>query len=361
MHKFSLYEDATNLKIKLRTSIFLGEASWNKSANICKGDIIPVLMRDKKGTKYLHSMKWGTNLFDNDTRNTKQLQNQARADKLLATNNINNPWLDLVSNGQRCVIVAKGFYINGYTEIINAKYKTKYNDKQPYFITPYVMSEGEFFYIAALYRVQQLFRSNIKKYSVVSITKSTKYDDQLQGYIQRMPYLLRPRDVNEWLNPRTSIKCIFSLKYKIHYNKFQKIGLWLNNNLIKDENKILRSRLEWDLEKDATMTGMHDDNFPWDEIEKEALKQNSAQKNGIVFQPKSSWDILRAKGINNEYNLRDTANDKRNNNKNRNIRKRRKNSIDNQPIVQTSQPLNKKQKLNDKQKTSIDTNCYKTQ
>ena len=94
MHKFSLYEEARTLKIKLKTNIFLGEASWKKSANICKGDLIPVLVRNKNnGTKYLHSMKWGTNLFSNDTRNTKQLQNQARDDKLLSTN-INNPWLN---------------------------------------------------------------------------------------------------------------------------------------------------------------------------------------------------------------------------------------------------------------------------
>ena len=364
MHKFSLYEEARDLKIKLKTNIFLGEASWKKSANICKGDIIPVLLRNRNnGTKYLHSMRWGTNLFSNDTQNAKQLQNQARDDKLLSTNNNNNnPWPELVANSQRCVIAARGFYINGYTEVINAKYKTKYNDKQPYYVTPYVQSEGEFFYIAALYRVQRLW-STINKYSVISITKSTQGDDQLQGYNQRMPYLLRPRDIDEWLNPKVSIQHIFSLKYKIRYNQFKAIGLWINNDLIKNENQILRTRFEWDLEKDATMTGMHEDNFPWDQIEREALKQNNAKKNGIDFKPKSSWDELRPKkkAIKQTIIIIDDDNSKdeddgelkqeeytqsNDGNNNKNIKKRKKSTnYDNEP-------LKKKQRMNEKENTN---------
>ena len=341
MYKFSLYEDAKNLKIKLKTCIFFGESSWTKSANICKGDIIPILMRDKNGRRYLHSMKWGTNLFSHDTKNVKQLQNQARDDKVFSRNNKNNnnnPWVELVANGQRCVIVAKGFYINNYTEVYNVKYRTKQTDKQTYFVTPYVASEGEFFYVAALYRVQQLNRQT-KKYGAVAITKSTKGDDEFKKYNQRMPYLLRPKDIDQWLNAKVSIKNIYSLKYKITYNEFMKIGLWINNDLIKDENKILRSKTEWEFENNAKIAEMEEDDFPWDKIEEEALRQNEAKKHGMHYQPTAHWDKLEQKKMNNnnnetDYNLDDDrelkqeeytqTDDNVNTNKNNNDRTARK-------------------------------------
>ena len=356
MYKFSLYEDAKDLKIKLKTCTFFGESCWTKSANICKGDIIPILMKDENSVRYLRSMKWGTNLFGNDTKNIKQLQNQARDDKLLSRNNKNNPWVELVTNGQRCVIVAKGFYINNYTEIYNAKYKTKQTDRQTYFVTPYIASEGQFFYIAALYRVQQLWQT--KKYGVISITKSTK-DNELKKYSNRMPYLLRPRDIDDWLNAKVSIQSMFSLKYRIKYNEFRKIGLWLDDDLIKDENKILRSRREWEFEKNAKITGMEEDDFPWDKIEQEALRQNEAKKYGFYFKPKDNWDELRQKKMNSddnnngtEYNLDDDGELKQEEYKetDNNVRKRQRKKNTN---AENLEPVTKKQKINQKEKRNI--------
>ena len=365
MYKFSLYEDANNLKIKLKSNTFFGEASWNKSANICKGDIIPILMRDDQNdTKYLHSMKWGTNIFGVNTRNIKQLQNQARVETLLSKN-IKNPWLELVTNGQRCIIVANGFYINNYTEICNAKYKTKHKQRQTYFVTPYVPSDGQFFYVAALYRIQKLQQT--KKYGAVAITKSTK-DDELEKYIKRMPYLLRAKDIDKWLNAKVPIESIFALKYRIHYNEFKQIGLWLDDNLIKDENKILRSRSEWNFEQNAKITGMHEDDFPWDKIEEEALRQNEAKKQGINFQPKANWDELRfPKKMDNNKNAIDSSfdddgelkqeeytqtDDGNNNNNNNNIRKRKRMKNEENKNTEIFKPLNKKQKMNDKERIS---------
>ena len=344
MHKFSLYQDAKSLKIKLRIRRFIGEASWTKSANIRKGDIIPVLMRNESGTRYLHSMKWGINIFHHNNQNPKHLQNQARDDKLLSKNNDKN----MISNCQRCIIVAKGFYINSYTEVIDAKYKKKHNDKQPYFVTPYVAAEGEFFYIAALYRMQQSYQ--VKKYGAISITKSANHDDQLRAYIERMPYLLRPKDIDKWLDPNISIKAIFSLKYQIRYNKFKEIGLWIDDPSIKDEKQILRSRSEWEFEKTARMTGMEEDDFPWDEIEQEALTQNNAKKHGINFKPKSSWDELRKRKIQRienkekygeEEELKEEEYTQTNhgNNHNEQMRKRKRN-------INISKP-SKKQKMNE--------------
>ena len=352
MHRFSLYYDAKDLKIQLQISTFLGEASWTKSANICKGDIIPVLMKNHNGKKYLHSMKWGTNIFGHNNKNMKQLQNQARDDKLLSTN-INNPWLNLISNHQRCIIIAKGFYFNNYTEVMDTKYKKKYNDKQPYFVTPYIPSEGKFFYIAALYRIQQ--SPQVNRYGAISITKSTKDDNQLRGYIERMPYLLRPKDIDKWLDGNISIQTIFSLKYKIRYNEFEPIGLWINDVSIKNEKKILRSRSEWDFEKNARMTGMEEEEFPWDEIEQEALTENDAKKHGIEFKPKLSWDELRTKKLQTMKDSHDdtelkqeeeeyTQTDYGTNHNNRNGTKRKRDSNHNNK--NKDKPANKKQKTN---------------
>lgn len=396
MHKFSLFETAADLKIKLKITTFAGEASFKPSANIGKGDLIPVLMRNENGEKYLHSMKWGTNIFGDNTRNLKQLTNQARDDKLFRSNsnNIYNPWPDLVEKGQRCVIVAKGFYINHYTDIIDAKYSGKtIREKQPYFVSPYIPSEGQFFYIAGLYRIQQTWRG--RKYGAISITRSTENDNDLKGYNQRMPFLLRPKDIHLWLNPDIQISHIFSLKYKIRYNKFQKIGLWIDDNSIKEESKILRSRSEWEFEQNAKRIGMEEDDFPWDLIEQEAIEQNDAKKHGNDYKPLTNWDGLRCKTSTqiqkqqNQMQIQPQAMDHFNNNhnhnnnnigndsgfededdrelkqeeytqtddgNNKNVRKRKRSRNNEDENGEILEPLNKKQKMNEREKQILPPN-----
>ena len=361
MNKFSLYETAADLKVKLRVSTFFGEASFKPSANICKGDLIPVLRKNENNETYLHSMKWGTNLFSDTDRNLKQLTHQARSEKLIEKKR-DNPWLPLIEKGQKCVIIAKGFYFNQYTEVRDVNKQKTYNDKQPFYVEPYIPSEGHFFYIAALYRIQTSWKG--RKHSVVAITKSSQSDHDLNGYVQRIPFLLRPKDIETWLNPNIPISHLFNMKYKIRYQQFKKIGLWIDDNSIKDESLILRSREEWDFDQNAKIMGFDDADFPFDEIEAEALKQNSAKKNGIDYQPKQSWDEFRygtpTRNQNgndndngNDYSFDDdddgelkqeeyTQTDDGNNDKNKNLKKRKRDEIG-----AVLEPPNKKQRIED--------------
>ena len=122
-------------------------------------------------------MTWGIHPFnDNPNIQPQKLQHQVRSDTLTQTNSFKNAWTNSLNQQQRCVIVAKGFYIEQQTP-----YAENQINKQYYYVTPHA-SEDEFFYIAALYT------RNKRKYNVVSLTNSTQ-NDQLKQYTEQMPYL----------------------------------------------------------------------------------------------------------------------------------------------------------------------------
>merc|ERR1712154_61890 len=166
--------------------------------------------------------------------------------------------------------------------------KIKY-DKQPYYISPDQVIEGEFFYIAALFEEKRTLHGT--SYSVVALTQSSDFDDKFIGYVQRIPLLLRRKDIKKWLDPKQRNINIFKAKQNIKPNAFRKIGLWINaQEEHKEEHIVLRSRFEWDLEKEAKLIGLDDEHFAFDEIEKEALRQNEANK---LKETKRNWDHLK--------------------------------------------------------------------
>lgn len=155
-------------------------------------------------------------------------------------------------------------------------------DKQPYYISPDQMIEGPFFFIAGLYKITKTYSST--KYSVVAITQSSECDDKFIGYVKRIPFFLRRKDIAQWLNPSINPMLSLSNKQKIKTNPFLKIGLWVDQPMAyKDENIVLQSRQQWNLEQDAKNTFGDDLAIDFDQIEKEALEQNEANKLGIAY------------------------------------------------------------------------------
>ena len=257
MHKFSLSENGQNLKRKLKIKNFYGQTSWTESTNIAKAHKIPTIMINNHSNRVLQIMKWGLHLFHNETnKQPKNLQHQVRSDTLTQTNSFKNAWTSSLNQNQRCIIVAKGFYIT-----------TKQMNKQ-YYVTPH-SSENEFFYIAALYS------RNKKKFNVVAITKSTK-NDELEQYMEQMPYLLTAKNIDTWLNKQTDIAAILNKQHQIKYDKITEIGSWLEDNSIKDENIISRAKEEWDIDQYDTDINMKE--LDWEKIEKDALQQIAARK-----------------------------------------------------------------------------------
>ena len=245
MKRFNLYQSSAQLKIDLRIACFFGEASFQQNANIAPGTVIPVLLKDGNNRSYLHAMKWGIDIFENGGK----LTHNARSEAIQS----NNAWAPLIRNNQRCIIICKGFYLWHNTEIIDAAKRIKIMDKQPYYISPDRMIEGPFFYIAALYKKTRTYGKT--SYSVVAITHSSEYDDKFIGYVQRIPFCLRAKDISNWLDPNQSIVNTLNNKQQIATNPFQKIGLWVNSpSLYKDESVCLQSRFEWNLEKEAMRT-----------------------------------------------------------------------------------------------------------
>lgn len=241
-------------------------------------------------------MRWGIDIFDTNDRN---LTHNARSEGIES----NQAWGPLISENQRCLIVCKGFYFYHITEILDTINRKKLYDRQPYYVEPNKQTEGSFFYVAGLYKVQRTFRGI--KYSVVAITQKATYD--FNGFVQRIPYFIPKNKINLWLNGDINLNV--NNKFNINYCKpFRKIGLWIDqpidskNYHNNNEILILRSRQEWDQEKEAEMIGFNNDSFCWDEIEQEALKQNKAKKEGKTYQIKQNWDNLREQNEKNQNN-----------------------------------------------------------
>lgn len=263
MQRFSLYENGQNLKTKLQIKNFHGQTSWTKSANICKADNIPTIIKNHT-TKSLQLMTWGIHPFnDNPNIQPQKLQHQVRSDTLTQTNSFKNAWTNSLNQQQRCVIVAKGFYIEQQTP-----YAENQINKQYYYVTPHA-SEDEFFYIAALYT------RNKRKYNVVSLTKSTQ-NDQLKQYTEQMPYLLSTEDVATWLTTEIEIPAILKIEQQIKYNEINKISLEIEDHSSKDENTILTSTKQEETAYYDTDINMKD--LDWEKIEKDALQEIAARK-----------------------------------------------------------------------------------
>eukprot|EP01083_Nonionella_stella_P088555 246877_1 len=298
MKRFNLYESSADLKLNLRIPNFLGEATFRKNANIAPGSIIPVIVPSSDNGIYLHSMRWGIHLFEN----SNQTLHTARAEGITNTPS----WSSL--SHQRAVIVCKGFYLWNGTRVYDAIKRITYRDNQPYFVSPEHNSEGDFFYIAAIYKITQKHRS--LSYSVSAISTNTQYDAQFSAYCERMPFFIRRRDVKRWLNPETDIARFLREPMRINTNKFMKIGLWVNcPEDHTEESVVLQSREEWEkeqnkLQMESILKDIENDKDNWlddgdeeygdldfDLIEKEAMKQNDAQKSGLDY--KTNWNELK--------------------------------------------------------------------
>eukprot|EP01084_Bolivina_argentea_P109973 196440_1 len=345
MKRFHLDETSANLKIKLKMSKFYGEASFIRNANISAGTCIPVLLKNNNNEIYIHTMKWGIDIFNTGKSLTSIARNES----------INNTtWSPLINSNQKCIIVCKGFYLWQSTEILDIKKRTKKTDRQPFFVTPNKLTEGEFFYILGLYKETRSYKG--RSFACVAISQSVSNHPKYIGYVERIPLFCRKNQINNWLfsnNNNSNINFKLFTKNNISTNKFLKIGLWVNfpeEMDYRDENIVLQSRFQWNLETEAKMIGFEDGDFNFDEIEKKALEQNELNKynNNNNNTNNTSNDIA---NDNEEEELKQeeqySFNDYDSDNENQtieNIKKRQRNDINDINDI-NNQPPNKKQKI----------------
>ena len=127
---------------------------------------------------------------------------------------------------------------------------------------------------------------------MVALTQSSNADSKYIGFVERIPLFLRRRDFGQWLDPRVSVQNVLRQNRQIQTNDFLKIGKWVNDPQVTAESVVLQSPLQWELEHDAKMMGLHDDDFDFGAIEAEALRQNEAAKKGQRYEAKSNWNGL---------------------------------------------------------------------
>ena len=284
--RFNLYETTADLRVKLQINKCFG--AFIPNANLSPGSLIPVLVQNPKThNSYLHVMRWGIDIFGNGG-----LTQNARSETA-ATNPV---WGPLIANGQKCVIITKGFYLWRSQDILDPVRRITKTRKEAFYISPRREIEGEFIFIAALYESKRI-RNGIK-YSVVALTQSSQTDSKYIGYVERIPFFLRRHDFSKWLDPRLSVQTVLSQHRKIATNDFLRIGKWVDSpHLYTEESVVLQSPFQWELEHDAKLMGLDDDDFDFGAIEAEALKQNEAKKKGEEYAVKSNWDQLSGRKV----------------------------------------------------------------
>ena len=152
--------------------------TWNAAPS----QRLPVIVEDKDaGTPTLRTMSWG--LIPKWTRpgeKPKVTPINARAETLTE-----KPMFRSLIKSRRCVVPANGFY----------EWQRHEKGKQPFFITP---ETGQVMLFAGLYDETKAENgAPLESYAIIT----TAANEQMSALHDRMPVILDPADVEEWLDP----------------------------------------------------------------------------------------------------------------------------------------------------------------
>ena len=239
MYRININLSELELKRKTLIRDFQNSKSWKCNPNIKFGDLVPVAYSDQNSNKkVLLCMKWGIDKFNN-----QKLNGFAKIES------IHQKW----SQGQPCVIPAKGFYLNYQNEN-----KTKSSD-----FYYFKENEDNMLYFAAIFLSIKTY--NTTKYCALVLTKSTDDDENLFAYQNRMPVMIQKQSVPVWLNWNANHDefLTFVKKQTVTLSDGTLIGNALQNHDIKDEKIIMQSKQEWESENKWASEAS---NIDWDQI-----------------------------------------------------------------------------------------------
>ena len=163
-------------------------------------DIAPVIAPNGKGVRTVYPMVWGFNLPDKEnTKRSKPLIN-ARMESANYKQTFRDSWAR-----RRCIIPASYYY--EWDHVPYVPYSEK-GISQPmssrrvgirYAIQP----EGETVtYLAGLYRMEEDERGNFPHFTVLT---REPVDGEVKRIHDRMPVILSPDIIDEWINPWTDL------------------------------------------------------------------------------------------------------------------------------------------------------------
>ena len=251
MNTINLATTSYKLKQHFNVNFFFGERFFVPSANVKVGELVPVyLLNETKENYYLHSMRWGINVFDGcATIAMARFENIMKYEK----------WRELVAAKQTCLMVLKGYYHHDHRSIFDAKNNRMQKKDDMY----YVHSNEEYIYVAGLFQKKQTHKGI--QYSVIALTS----DSTNTQICNRMPLILNQENVYRWLiKGKVDVKTDKQLCLQ-----FKEIGFWIQDKNEKDESIILQSKEQWIMDQEAEDIGFEDADFPWAIIEQAALEK----------------------------------------------------------------------------------------
>lgn len=149
--------------------------TWNAAPS----QQLPVIVEDQ-GTPMLRTMSWG--LIPKWTKpgeKPKVAPINARAETLTE-----KPMFRSLVKSRRCVVPANGFY----------EWQRRERGKQPFFIEP---EDGELMLFAGLYDEAKAANGDpLESYAIIT----TEANRRMSALHDRMPVILDPGDVDEWLD-----------------------------------------------------------------------------------------------------------------------------------------------------------------
>ena len=225
MHKVNISLNKFEIKNATQTRNFLGEQSWKPNANIKPGDILPVVYNIEQN-RCIRPMRWGYARF----QNPNILTSLARIETL------NEKW------GNQyvvCAVPVKGWYFNvREKKEVDYYYVEQAKDKDQQHVNV--------LYLAAI--GFQIGTPQNQSWKVSLLTQDTQKNTILFPYTKRMPVLLSQETLQKWLTQTKNKNLNDFLNQHVPITTPKAIGKWINDENNKEEDIVLRSKQQWEID-----------------------------------------------------------------------------------------------------------------
>lgn len=196
-----------------------GVFEFTPNFNAAPSQNLPVVI-GKDGRRILTSMRWGLIPFWAGSTHSDYTMINARSETLSKKRSFRKPFAS-----QRCIVPANGFY----------EWKKTSTGKIPHYITT---PDGDLMNFAGLYEIWH-GKDGEKKSSFTVVT--TEANKTIRELHDRMPAMLLPEDVDDWLEP--SQQNVGYLQDLLHPWPddgilFYRVGTTVNNVRNNDANLI---------------------------------------------------------------------------------------------------------------------------